>query len=151
MSAEAEVVAITVEQTHDLRRRVLRAGTPSDDVHFVEDERPETFHLGVRLNDAIVVTSTWTPEDTALAPGRPAWRLRGMATEPALHGSGLGSLVIGHALEQARAAGLEVVWANARDSALTFYQRLGFEVVGDGFITTDTHLPHHVVLKDLTS
>jgi hypothetical protein len=41
------------------------------------------------------------------------------------------------------------VWANARDSALGFYERAGFTVAGDGFVTDDTRLPHHAVVLDL--
>jgi hypothetical protein len=42
-----------------------------------------------------------------------------------------------------------VVWANARDRALAFYEREGFVVVGDGFVDATTQLPHHVVVSRL--
>ena len=41
------------------------------------------------------------------------------------------------------------MWANARDTALAFYEQAGFETVGDGFITPDTALPHHLVIRRL--
>ena len=45
--------------------------------------------------------------------------------------------------------GARLMWANARDTALGFYAAHGFEAVGDGFVTTDTCLPHHRVLRHL--
>jgi len=39
------------------------------------------------------------------------------------------------------------VWARARDSALYFYERRGFEVHGDGFMDEPTAMPHHIVLR----
>ena len=48
-----------------------------------------------------------------------------------------------------RASGATVLWCNARDTALGFYARLGFTVYGDGFVTADSGLPHHVMVCDL--
>ena len=45
--------------------------------------------------------------------------------------------------------GADVIWATARDAVLGFYERVGFEVVGDGFIDATTALPHHVVIRKL--
>jgi hypothetical protein len=38
------------------------------------------------------------------------------------------------------------VWARARDTALGFYRRHGFEVVEPGFVDEATALPHHVIV-----
>jgi hypothetical protein len=40
-----------------------------------------------------------------------------------------------------------VVWAKARDTALGFYLRLGWVVVGEGFVYNG--LPHHTAVLDL--
>jgi hypothetical protein len=42
-----------------------------------------------------------------------------------------------------------LIWANARDAALNFYNRHGYSTVGEGFIETVTQLPHHKVVKYL--
>lgn len=47
---DRRVVEISAADTHDLRRRVLRVGTVTTEVHFAEDELDSTFHLGVRLS-----------------------------------------------------------------------------------------------------
>ena len=49
-------------------------------------------------------------------------------------------------VDAARNRGAEVLWANGRDTALGFYERIGFRVDGDGFVDDEMHLEHHVVL-----
>ena len=82
-------------------------------------------------------------------PGIPAVQLKGMAVEDSVQSSGLGARLIEHGLEHARGLGAHIAWARARDSALYFYERRGFRVVGDGFIDGPTDMPHHIVVIDL--
>ena len=142
------VVNIEAEATHDLRRRVLRDGRPDTAVSFAGDLVPGAFHLGL-LDDGgtLVGVVSLSPEPTPHRPGRKALRLRGMAVEPSRQGQGAGSLLLAAAVRRAAQEGYEVVWANGRDTALGFYGRHGWQVVGDGFVTID--LPHHVILLDL--
>ena len=149
------VVELTTDQTYDLRRRVLRTGTPSSDVSVqpATTTRPPP-------------TSAWP---TTRAPSSPSRRgptsrarshptdhdvqLRGMAVEPDLAGRGLGATLLTAGLDRAFAAGAETVWANARDTALDFYRRHGFEVVDDGFLdaTTGARPPPHPAPPTLIS
>ena len=46
-------------------------------------------------------------------------------------------------------AGARYASANARDTALRFYQDHGFGVLGDGFVEPVTRLPHHLVVRRL--
>ena len=64
-------------------------------------------------------------------------------------GTGLGAMLLRDAIDRCRSLGASVLWCNARDSAARFYERLGFVQEGDGFITTTTQLPHHVMVLDL--
>jgi GNAT superfamily N-acetyltransferase len=145
---DLEVVTLAAADCLDLRRRVLRNGTPSDDPRFEEDDDPATFHLGVRRDGRLICVGTFTP---APAPGRPerALRLRGMATEPADQGCGAGRTLLTAAADRGRAAGFDLMWAKARDSALGFYEKAGLHAQGDSFLTADTGLPHHLVVAEL--
>jgi predicted N-acetyltransferase YhbS len=144
------VVEAPVEATYDLRKRVLRDDTPSDDVTFAQDAWPATFHLVAKDDDGrLVGTATFFPSPTPWREGRAAVQLRGMAVDSSRQGAGVGRKLVEAGMERARAIGAEAMWANARDSALPFYRRLGFEVVGRGFMTRDTQLPHHVIVRDL--
>jgi GNAT superfamily N-acetyltransferase len=144
------IVEVPVEDTYDLRRRVLRAGTPSGAVTFAADDAPDTVHVAAVDDDGrIVGIATSLAAPCPHRPGRTARRLRGMAVEDSQRGSGIGLLLLAALVERARTAGAGVVWADARDSALGFYRRAGFAVVGEGFVTADTALPHHVVVLDI--
>jgi GNAT superfamily N-acetyltransferase len=144
------VVALTAAECIGLRRRVLRAGTPSSDASFDEDGEATTFHIGWR-DDAgeVIAVATFVARP---CPGRPDHRgvqLRGMAVDPASQGTGLGRLLMLAAVEQLRGEGVAVLWAKARDTAVGFYERLGMHAEGDGYVTPDTGLPHHTVILDL--
>lgn len=145
------VAEIEAGQTHDLRRRVLRDGRP-ESVAFPEDDRPGAFHLGVRTapGEPLLAVASFSPEATPHRLGRRGVRLRGMATDSAWQGQGLGRHLLEEAVRRLRADGVEVLWANGRDNALGFYHRFGFEVVGAGFLAGPAgDIPHHVVLLDL--
>lgn len=140
---------VDVTATHDLRRLVLREGRPDADVHYAEDHLPETFHLAAVAEDGNVVgVASWAPAPTERRPGAPAWRLRGMAVHPDAQGAGIGSALLDGALGRLRPAGVEVVWADGRDSALPFYERHGWSVEGEGFRAAGG-IPHHLVVLDL--
>lgn len=143
---ELRLVELTAAETHPLRLAVLRHDTPTKVVAFPEDELPGALHLGVESGGTVVGTSTWIPRPFL---GDPAVQLRGMATARHLQGRGIGGLLLSAGCDRMAAAGYSLVWANARDAALAFYVRHGFEPVGDGFVDPTTGLPHHVVLTHL--
>lgn len=142
------MVEVDAEATYELRRRVLRGGRPAAEVRFPEDQAPGAFHLAVAEDGRPVAVATFLPEATPHRPESRSARVRGMAVEPRLQRAGLGRLILEAARERLRRDGFEVLWANGRDSALDFYRRLGWQVVGEGFVD-DSGIPHHVVLTDI--
>jgi GNAT superfamily N-acetyltransferase len=145
-----QVEEVPAEATHDLRWRILRDSRPGAPVVFPEDSRSDAFHLAVRdVEGAVLAVASFSAEETPHRPGRSAVRLRGMAVDrPAQH-HGLGRLLVTTVVDRLRGDGVEVLWCNARDSAVGFYARLGFEVVGDGFVLPESGIAHHVMVRDL--
>ena len=142
---------VSPQVTHDLRRRVLREGHPEADVAFTGDDDPGALHLAVAEDvGQVVAVASVLPASCRHRPGRRSWRLRGMAVEPGRQGTGLGALLLDAVVARTRALGAEVLWAAGRDSALGFYQRHGWVVVGEGYPAADD-LPHHTVVLDLAS
>lgn len=143
-----EIVEITAAETHELRRRILRAGTPSDVVDWDGDDEPTTFHLGARSTDGrLVAISTWMSRRYPDRPAEVAYQLRGMATDPAHRGSGVSASMLLAGVERCTAAGATLVWARARVAALSFYERHGFEPVGPEYTDLTTGLPHRDILR----
>jgi thiamine transport system ATP-binding protein len=142
------VVELTPAQTHELRRRVLREGRDDADVVFDGDDDAGTLHLGaVDAGGTLVGVSTWLWRPCPIDPGPRDRQLRGMAVDHARQGGGIGGALLAAGVERALAAGATTVWANARDTALGFYERNGFEVLGDGYVDPATGLPHHHIRR----
>lgn len=133
--------------TADLRRRVLRPGGPAV---LPGDEGRGVVWFGVVLGGRVASTGNVRPEPAPppLPGGDGAWRLRGMATEPALRGSGLGAAVLAAAVAYVRSEGAEVLWFNARTPARAFYERGGCSVVGEQWEDPDLG-PHVLMWRDL--
>jgi predicted GNAT family N-acyltransferase len=127
------VEEVAAEVTYALRGAVLRPD--GGEIVWAGDEDPRTFHLAARDSDGTVVgvvrfspaPCPWRPE--AQAP----WQLRGMATEPAVRGSGAGTALVVDGLTRLVRRGGDLVWCDARVSAAGFYERMGFAVVTQPF------------------
>jgi N-acetylglutamate synthase-like GNAT family acetyltransferase len=76
-------------------------------------------------------------------------QLKGMAVDDTLQTSGLGKHLIDAGVQLAQQRGAQLVWARARDTAVGFYEKCGFTVLGDGFIDEPTGMPHHIVVRDI--
>ena len=72
-----------------------------------------------------------------------------MAVDWAYQHHGLGRLLVTTVIDRLRSGGVDVLWCNARDSASGFYARLGFELVGEGFVLPESGIAHHVMVRDL--
>lgn len=144
-----EVRDVALEATIDLRTRVLRNHVPGTPATTPRDELPGTWHLGAFLGVRLVGVVSGFAEDVPEHRAVPAQRFRFMAVDPSEQGRGVGAALMREVIARARARGDCLLWANGRDSALAFYQRLGFEVVGDGFTDSTSKLPHHVVILAL--
>jgi len=139
----------TVDEIMPLRHAVLRPGYPLEASHYAEDD--VAVHISA-WEDATLVGCATVFADPWLGPPEvaDAWRLRGMAVDPDLQRSGVGTQVLSEAVAAARDAGAPVIWANARTTALGFYLRHGWRVAGEEFLASDTGLPHHPILLELS-
>jgi predicted GNAT family N-acyltransferase len=143
-----EVRLVGATDVRPLRREVLRVAMPEATVDFEGDDDGSTYHLAVfDTSDSIVAVSSWMERPLSEDPDRRAIQLRGMATKVHLQGFGLGALLLDFGIRTAREKTVDLVWANARDSALSFYLRNGFEIIGEGFTESVTRLPHHRVRR----
>lgn len=145
---ELSIGTATTAEILPLRMAVLRDGTPSQDPRYAEDDLDITVHLVARDEAGrIVGTSTWLTRPFPHQPDAPGVQLRGMAVDKSLQSRGVGALLLEAGVRRAREAGALNVWARARDSALAFYERNGFTVVGDAFMDDATGMSHHLVVS----
>src|SRR5258708_2022712 len=131
-SVRWKVRELTAEETHQLRRSVSADGrTDLPSMHHDLDNAPGTWHLGA-VDDAgrVVAISTFYLDPFPPRPeARPAVQLAFMAVDPVVQGQGIGSAVMSDAIRRLKARDAVLLWANARDSALPFYEKFGFQTV----------------------
>jgi GNAT superfamily N-acetyltransferase len=132
------ITPISVADTRPLRHAVLR---PHESLEYLAGhELPDAFAVGAFDDeDRLVGVGFISPDGD---PGE--WRVRGMATEPALRGRGAGTGVLTALVDHARARGASRVWCNARVAARAFYERAGFQVVSAEFEVPEIG-PHYVM------
>ena len=141
--------AMTAE-VRPLRLEVLRVHTTNKSVDFEGDDDVTTRHLvAVDSHGEIVGVSTWLERPLDQQPHLRAVQLRGMATAISVQNQGIGALILAAGVDYALSLDADLMWANARDQALNFYNRNGFVTAGEGFIESVTRLPHHRVIKSL--
>lgn len=140
----------SLETILPLRARILRAGRPLASARSRQDALEGTRHLAaITESGEVAGVVTYFLAESTLAPGQRAVRFRGMAVDDRLRGSGIGRALMRQVVADARDAGADILWANGRDSALSFYERIGFRIEGDGFLDDDMQLPHHVVIASV--
>jgi predicted GNAT family N-acyltransferase len=132
VSAVVTVDEVAPEITYPLRAAVLRPD--GGEITWAGVEDPATFHLAARTDERVVGVVRFSP---AACPWRPEarspWQLRGMATDPAVRGTGAGRLLVDDGLARVAARGGDLVWCDARVAAAGFYERMGFTVVTEPF------------------
>ena len=143
------VTSVELTDIMQLRVAVLRQGTPATDCNYPEDNYPDVVHFGIIHEGNAVATSSWFMKECPEKPGVIAMQLKGMAVADELQGAGLGALLIDAGSALANERGARIAWARARDSAIGFYERLGFVSTGEGFVDGPTAMPHHIVVCTL--
>ena len=143
------VTPVALGDVMKLRVAVLRKGTPAIDCNYPEDAYPDVVHFGIIHEGIAIATSSWFMKECPEKPDVIAIQLKGMAVADELQGAGLGALLIDAGLALAKERGATIAWARARDSAMGFYERLGFASTGDGFVDGPTAMPHHIVVRTL--
>ncbi len=135
---------IEADRVIDLRHRVLRAGLPRDSAVFPGDDSPGTLHFGAFVDETILCCASFFSNSHR---DEPAWQLRGMATEEAFRGKGIGRALLSFAEASILSENsLRLFWCNARVPAVRFYQSVGWQIDSDIF-EVPTAGPHRIMVK----
>jgi len=142
------IAAVDGATTRELRRAVLRPGWP-EAAPMHGDDNPEALHIAAIDDDDVVIAACLVlPRAYPKQPGTAsAWQLRGMATAESHRSQGLGAELVVAVLAELRQRGAQLVWCEARNAAIRFYSRNGFEVDGEEFLHAETGIPHHYMWR----
>lgn len=142
-------IKVDLEAIFDLRHHILRQGLPKDEAIFIGDEESTTYHFGAYWQDptgnpignilgcATFILNVWEQ--------KPAYQLRGMATHTEFQGHGIGKeLLITAETIIIHETNIHEFWCNARQSAIGFYEKLGWSIESDLFLLrNEPHVKMH--------
>ena len=139
---------ISAREVRLLRHALLRPFEPAERIIYHGDDAPDTLHAGAFDGPAFVGIASVCREGMPAGREPGAWRLRGMATVPAVRGAGYGRALLEACFAHIRALGGTLLWCNARVVALGFYEHLGFIAEGAEFDISPIG-PHYVMTRRL--
>lgn len=112
---------------------MLRPNGTMDDCVFQGDNDELTFHLGAFVEKKLVSVASFYFERNEIFPDPNQFRLRGMATLPDHQAQGLSSALLRTAFPVIKQNQCTLLWCNAREKAMGFYEKVGFVPTGDHF------------------
>ena len=143
-----KVLRISANDTRNIRQQVLRPESPIDECVFDGDDDDQTFHLCVFIDSRLVSIASFYFEKHLQLEAPYQYRLRGMATLPDYRGQGHSSALLKTGFPIVIQNLCSLVWCNARENALGFYEKLGFQSDGDFFDIEDIG-PHKLMIRKL--
>lgn len=140
--------SITKEQTYPIRQAILRPGKPIESCFFDGDELATTHHFGLFIaNELSAVVSVYEKSNT-LFKQKKQLQVRGMAVLESYQNSGLGRVLMEKVEEYAHKNNSELLWFNARETALKFYKKLQYEPIGPAFEIENVGT-HYIMYKKI--
>jgi predicted GNAT family N-acyltransferase len=129
------------EQEVRLRSKVLREPLG---LRFTPEELSREagdIHLGAFSEDTLLGCLILSPR-----PDR-VMKMRQVAVDSSSQGLGIGKYLVLYSEERSRQLGFSTLELNARETAVSFYLGLGYEVYGEPFV--EVTLPHRKMRKSL--
>lgn len=112
---------------------MLRQDFPPEACHYPGDDDDLTFHLGGFVDNKLVSIASFYFQKNERIPDENQYQLRGMATLPDYQGQGISSQLLKTAFPIIKQNLVEVLWCNARKTAIGYYESMGFEKLGQEF------------------
>ncbi|MEM6685793.1 MAG: GNAT family N-acetyltransferase [Bacteroidota bacterium] len=139
---------ISATTAFSVRHPVLRKGKPIESCHFSGDDLPTTFHLGYYIEEQLVGVVTLMKNTHATIDNNTAYQLRGMAVLTQFQKRGIGDALVKKAEAMILERGGTLIWMNAREVAVRFYEKLGYKKHGTPFDIPKIGL-HFVMVRSL--
>jgi ribosomal protein S18 acetylase RimI-like enzyme len=139
---------ITANETYPVRHSVLRKGQPITSCCFEGDELNTTKHYGLFENDALQGIISLYKNANRQFEATKQIQIRGMAVLEHNQGKGFGKELVQYCENLLTESDCQLIWFNARENAIGFYQKLGYNIQGEAFDIEGIG-KHYVMLKKL--
>ena len=137
---------ISALETYPVRHPVLRNGKALESCHFEGDEHETTKHFGYFENNELVAVASLFESAIRSFHERHQFQIRGMAVLASWQKKGIGEKLMLHIETELRSGKPIFLWFNARESAVGFYRKLGYETLGNPFDIGDIGT-HYIMCK----
>lgn len=114
-------------QERALRYEILRKPLGMEPGSELFPQEEECLHLVALEEERVLGCVLFRPQDKT-------GRLFAMAVSEPMQGKGVGTKLVRELIRLVRERGFHEIFLHARDHALGFYERLGFQVTGDPFL-----------------
>ncbi len=126
------VKSISPEETKPLRHKVLWPHIPLQENCVIDiDHREDAIHLGTYLDEKLIAIGSFFSMSSPKIKFQNQYRLRAMASDPEFRGRHAAQLLVIHGIEILRSQDIEVLWCDARLTAVPFYAAIGFQKIED--------------------
>lgn len=123
----------------ELREEVLRKPLGITLNRETLEQERDYFHLVCHADGELAGCLVLLPQGDADI------RMRQVAVAPCYQGQGIGRALVNFAEQFSCERGFSLMKLNARDTAIPFYEKLGYERIGDPFI--EVTIPHQAMQK----
>lgn len=128
-----ETKTIPSELTYIVRQPVLRPGKPIESCHFEGDDLHTTIHFGLYKDSVLVgVVSVFEAKNNHFE-SETQYQVRGMAILDSEQQKGYGNFLMAEVEKLAQDNKVNIIWFNARESAVNFYKKLDYQIFGTAF------------------
>ena len=139
---------INAADTFKVRNAVLRIGKPIESCHFDGDNSPTTSHFGLFCDEKLVGVVSVFKNKNAIFNIENQFQIRGMAVLQEFQKRGFGKDLVKHCEELIKNENGTLIWFNARENAVPFYENLGYNKYGDSFSIADIGI-HYIMKKEI--
>ena len=139
---------ITTRDTFLVRNLVLRPKKPVETCFFDGDDLEQTKHFGYFDDGKIVGVVSVYKNKNSIFKSPNQYQIRGMAILEEFQGKGFGELLVKHCEYYLINNNANLIWFNARETAVIFYEKLGYTKNGFPFEITDVGI-HFLMFKNI--
>ncbi|HLP65718.1 GNAT family N-acetyltransferase [Flavobacterium sp.] len=132
-----EIKNIDYTTTFSVRHPVLRDEKPIESCFFDGDDLKTTVHFGLFCDKKLVGVISIFKNKNAIFSAQNQFQIRGMAVLKECQGKNFGKQLLDQAEQYVITQKGNLIWFNARENAVPFYQKSGYEIVSDAFEIKD--------------
>ncbi len=148
MMVSAIAKKILSSEVLPLRQLILKPHLTLKQCILPEDDLTTTVHTGIFYFEKLVSVATFMMHSHPQFTARFPYRLRGMATAEKFQRQGFGAMALQNGIHCLEQMNCDFLWFNAREKAIGFYEKFGFQISGPVFDIQGIG-PHKIMYKAL--